>query len=319
VEPVKKTGEDCDKFAEPITTAASQGDNLGTASFTAIERETHNPQTQTGSTDKVWQSHRNPKSDKVPNSPTSGTSSKQHVEILMKNLGNRKRKGGSDDEHSHPTTTEDDTTSPTAIEEGTHNLQTQTAGEVWRSQRNPKSNKTQHSQPPGTSSKQQIETLKETLGNRKRKRGSDSELPHPTTLLLDTIIPWPAKRDGGFAGKYVKSTTTTTHQDDILAKPSSAATPNLHSPAGGRAHDVVSQIDTPRSQLDTKKCIQVGNETYAVMSQPRSSHTSHDYDSILVIDSSSSSVPVHSPPTAVGKSKKKRTGTSNTHKHSHRF
>jgi hypothetical protein len=93
VEPVKRTGEDADNFAEPITTDAPQGDNLGTAPLTAIEGETHNPQTQTGSTDEVWQSHRNPKSDKVPNSPTPGISSKQHVEILMKNLGNRKRKG----------------------------------------------------------------------------------------------------------------------------------------------------------------------------------------------------------------------------------
>ena len=155
-----------------------------------------------GSTDEVWQSHRNPKSDKVPNSPTSGTSSKQHVEISMKNLGNRKRKGRSDDEHSRPTTVEDNTTSPTAIEEGTHNLQTQTTskGEVWRNQRNPKSNETPHSQTPGTSSKQQIEALKETLENRKRKRGSDGELPHPSTLLLDTTIPWPANRDGGTSG-----------------------------------------------------------------------------------------------------------------------
>jgi hypothetical protein len=59
VEPVKRTGEDADKFAEPITTAAPQGDNLGTASLMAIEGETHSPQTQTGSTDDVWQSHRN--------------------------------------------------------------------------------------------------------------------------------------------------------------------------------------------------------------------------------------------------------------------
>jgi hypothetical protein len=142
------------------------------------------------------------------------------------------------------------------------------------------------------------------------------ELKHQTTLLLDTIILWPAKRSRGFTGEYVKPTTTTTHQDDIPAKPSSVDTPNRHSPAGGRAHDVVSPIDTPRSQPDTKKCIQVGNETYALMPQPRSSYTSHDYDSI---DSSSPSVPVHSPPTVVGKSKKKRTGTSNTRKHSHRF
>ncbi len=62
------------------------------------EEESHKPQTQTGSTDEVWLSHRNPRSDKVPNSPTTGTSSKQHVETSIENLGNRKRKGGSDAE-----------------------------------------------------------------------------------------------------------------------------------------------------------------------------------------------------------------------------
>jgi hypothetical protein len=61
-----------------------------------------------------------------------------------------------------------------------------------------------------------------------------------------------------------------------------------------KAHDIDSLTDTPPSQPDTKKCIQVGSETYAVMSQPRSPYTSHDYDSISVIDSSSPNVPVHS-------------------------
>jgi len=145
VKPVQRTKEDTDKFAEPITTTTPQGDNLeaginDTASFTAIEEETHILQTQTGSTDEVWQSQRNLKSNKVPHSPT-----------------------------------------------------------------------------PGTSSKQQVETLIENLGNRKRKRGSDDELPHPTTLLLDTIIPCPAKRNRGFTGAYVEPKTTTTHQDDIPA------------------------------------------------------------------------------------------------------
>ena len=104
VKPVQRTKEDTDKFAEPITTTIPQGDNLGTASLTAIEEDTHNPQTQTGSTDEVWPSHRNPKSDKVPNSPTPGTSSKQHVETLIENLGNHKRTRGSDDEHPRLTT-----------------------------------------------------------------------------------------------------------------------------------------------------------------------------------------------------------------------
>ena len=65
--------------------------------------------------------------------------------------------------------------------------------------------------------------------------------------------------------------------------------------------DIDSLTDTPPSQSDTSKCIQVGSETYAVTSQPRTHHTFDDYDSILVIDSSSPNVPVHS-------GKKKRLG-----------
>jgi hypothetical protein len=189
VEPVKRTGEDADKFAEPITTAAPQGDNLGTASLTAIEGETHNPQTQTGSTDEVWQSHRNPKSDKVPHSPAPGTSSKQQVETLIENLGNRKRKGGSND-----------------------------------------------------------------------------ELPHPSTLLLDTTIPWPVKRSRGFTGEYVKPTTTssrnaaslTTHEaeksalTDVSLSPVAKTTHGFHQRAS-ETHDSDSLTDTFPSQPDTKR------------------------------------------------------------------
>jgi hypothetical protein len=220
----KRTKEYTDKFAEPITTTTPQGDNPeaginGTASLTTFEEETHNLQTQTGSTDEVWQSQRNPKSDKVPNSPT-----------------------------------------------------------------------------PGTSSKQQVETLIENLGNRKRKRGSDDELPHPTTLLLDTIIPWPAKRNRGFTGAYVEPKTTTTHQDDIPASgsrnaaslttneaekgvltnvsfsPVAQTTHGLH-PRAAETHDSDSLTDTSPSQPDTKKYIQVERETYAVTSQPGTSYT----------------------------------------------
>ena len=73
VVPVKRTGEDTDKSAEPITTTVPQRDNLGTASLTAIEEESQKPQTQTGSTDDVWLSHSNRKRDKMPHSPTPGT------------------------------------------------------------------------------------------------------------------------------------------------------------------------------------------------------------------------------------------------------
>ena len=82
-----------------------------------------------------------------------------------------------------------------------------------------------------------------------------------------------------------------------------------------------SLTDTSPSQPDTKKCIQVGRETYAVTSQPGTSYTfdpgidtgtfqgqrlqpvtnpaSDDYDSIVVIDSSG-------PPDHVDSGKKKR-------------
>jgi hypothetical protein len=78
-----------------------------------------------------------------------------------------------------------------------------------------------------------------------------------------------------------------------------------HSPPRRTAED---SPDTSPSQPDTKKCIQVGRETYAVTSQPGTSYTFEtgidtgtfqgqrpqpvttpvcdDYDSILVIDSS---------------------------------
>ena len=189
VEPIKRTGEDADKFAEPITTTAPKRDNLGTASLTAIEEETHKPQTQTGSTDEVWQSHSNRKRDKVPHSPT-----------------------------------------------------------------------------PGTCSKQQVETPIEHLGNRKRKEGSDDELPHPSTLLLDTTIPWPVKRSRGFTGEYVKPTTEKSALTDVSLSPVARVTHGSH-PRAAETHDDGSPTDASPSQPDTKKCIQVGRDTYAVQSQ----------------------------------------------------
>jgi hypothetical protein len=253
VKPVKRTGEDADQFVEPITTTAPKKDNLGTASLTTIKKETHRTPTQTGSTDEVWQSHSNRKRDKVPHSPTPGTSSKQQVETSIENLGNRKRTGGSDD-----------------------------------------------------------------------------ELQHPSTLLLDTTIPWPAKRSRGFTGEHVKPTTTssrnaaplTTHETekstltDVSLSPVARVTHGSHPRTAG-THDGDSLTAVSPSQPDTKKCIQVGRETYAVQSQPRTS-----YDSISAIDSSSPSTPKgtdtyalrtelgpgHTPPK---KYKKPRSGSQN--------
>ena len=82
---------------------SDERDNLGTASLTAIEKETHKPQTQTRSTDEVWQSHRNRKRDKVPHSPTPGTSSKQQVEAPFESREDPKRRRRSDDEPKTPT------------------------------------------------------------------------------------------------------------------------------------------------------------------------------------------------------------------------
>ena len=106
----------------------------------------------------------------------------------------------------------------------------------------------------------------------------------------------------------------TAHQDDILASgsrnttsvtineaeknvmtnvsfsPVAQTTHGVH-PRDAEAHESDSLTDTSPSQTDTKKCIQVGRETYPVTSQPGTSYTSQDYDSISVIDSSSPSAP----------------------------
>ena len=134
------------------------------------------------------------------------------------------------------------------------------------------------------------------LGNRKRKRGADDELPHPTPLLVDTIIPWPVKRNRGFTGPYVHPKTTTSHQDDIPASSSRNTAPlttteteksaltNVSSsqvaktthefqPRTVETHDRDRLTDTSPSESDKKMCIQVGRDTYTVMSQPGTSYT----------------------------------------------
>ena len=158
------------------------------------------------------------------------------------------------------------------------------------------------------------------MGNRKRKGGSNDELQHPSTLRLDTTIPWQVKRSRGFTGEYVKPTTTssrnaaplTTHETeksaltDVTLSPGARVTYGSHPRAAG-THDSDSPTDASSRKPDTKKCIQVGRETYAVTSQPGTSYTFEtgidtgtfqgqrpplvttpvcdDYDSILVIDS----------------------------------
>ncbi len=79
------------------------------------------------------------------------------------------------------------------------------------------------------------------------------------------------KRSRGSDNEYTEPTTTMT-------------------PLG----DIDTLKDTPTNQPDTKRCIQVGRETYAVTSQPGTPYTFDDYDSISVIDSSSPHVPVDS-------------------------
>ena len=185
-----------------------------------------------------------------------------------------------------------------------------------------------HSPTPGTYSKQQLQTSTDNLGNRKRKGGSNDELPHPPTPRLDTTLPWPVKRSRGFTDEYVKPTTTssrnaaplTTHETeksaltDVSLSPVARVTHGFHPRAAG-THDGGSPTDASPNQPDTKKCIQVGRDTYALTSQPGTSYTfdrgidtgtfqgqrfqpvtnpvCDDYDSIVVIDSSNPSAPVH--------------------------
>jgi hypothetical protein len=78
---------------------------------------------------------------------------------------------------------------------------------------------------PGTSYKQHVETSIENLGNRKRKGGSNDEIPHPSTLLLDMTIPWPVKRSRGFTGEYVKPTTTSSQNTASLTTHEAGPTP----------------------------------------------------------------------------------------------
>ena len=94
---------------------------------------------------------------------------------------------------------------------------------------------------------------------------------------------------------------------NVSFSPVAQSTHGLHSRAA-EAHESDSLTDTSPSQIDTKKCIQEGSETYAVTSQPGTSYTFEtridtgtfqeqklqpvttpvcdDHDSILVIDSS---------------------------------
>jgi len=99
-------------------------------------------------------------------------------------------------------------------------------------------------------------------------------------------IPWPVKRSRGFTGEYVKPTTTssqnaaslTTHETeksaltDVSLSPVARVTHGFHPRAAG-THDGGSPTDASPSQPDTKKCIQIGRETYAVTSQPGTSYT----------------------------------------------
>ena len=74
-----------------------------------------------------------------------------------------------------------------------------------------------------------------------------------------------------------------------------------------QTHNGDSPTDHSPSQPDTKKCIQVGRDTYAVTSQPGTSYTSNNYDSISAIDSSSPNAP-----------KRKSTKKRKPHRHNNR-
>ncbi len=87
----------------------------------------------------------------------------------------------------------------------------------------------------------------------------------------------PSKRSRGFTGECVKPTTTssrnaaplTTHETeksaltDVSLSPVARVTHGFHPRAAG-THDGGSPTDASPSQPDTKKCIQVGRDTYSV-------------------------------------------------------
>ena len=134
----------------------------------------------------------------------------------------------------------------------------------------------------------------------------------------------PSKRSRGFTGECVKPTTTssrnaaplTTHETeestliDVPPSPVARATHGFHPRAAG-AHDGGSPTDDSPTQPDTKKCIQVGRDTYALTSQPGTSYAPHVYDSILVIDSGSPNDPHTDTPR---KYKKPRSGSQTKRK-----
>ena len=82
-------------------------------------------------------------------------------------------------------------------------------------------------------------------------------------------------------------------------------------PRAAGTHDGGSPTDASPSQPDTRRCIQVGRDTYALTSQPGTSYAPHDYDSILVIDSGSPNDPHMDTPR---KYKKPRSGSQTKRK-----
>jgi hypothetical protein len=131
-----------------------------------------------------------------------------------------------------------------AVMRHTHGFQNQAAGPQVQATA---ANEVAHSPAPGTSSRQQAETFLESLGNRKRRGGSNDEYTHPTNHLLDTIIARPAKRNKEFTGEYTKPNTTATPHGNTpasdsgdaasltgeYAEPNTTATPTGHNPDVG--------------------------------------------------------------------------------------
>ena len=141
-----------------------------------------------------------------------------------------------------------------------------------------------HSPTPGTYSKQQLQTSTENLGNRKRKEGSNDELQHPSTLRLDTKIPWPVKRSRGFTGEHVKPPTTssrnaaplTTHEteksaltDVTLSHPRAAGTHDGGSPTdvSQKSHQrqTSTSTTTPPRQSINNDIVHRNSTTYGVL------------------------------------------------------
>ena len=93
-----------------------------------------------------------------------------------------------------------------------------------------------------------------------------SQRPHPTATLRP-VVSGTRRRDDA-STNVADKTVLVNSTCQYMAQTTHGFQTRTETP-----HDIASLTDTPPSQPDTKKCIQVGSETYAVTSQPGTPYT----------------------------------------------